>query len=235
MEETSRLDELLEVYTKSLEAQIENKKYFLKQAQDAIEALSLEPNPENPAVSWHELLKRPMFYPERSDPIGLSLASVSQTSRKETTEEWINYMDGHLAMLKCMVEDQKQTNHDLNILIELLQRRPQHANSSDREMTTLLPEARNQQLLADLKDFIKNYLSVDIVNAEDAGSDLSDIIFSLIMRLIDRDKTLQVTDFHYCSMGLYRLLLRSNLITIIESGDNTRRVELLDFASHDLS
>lgn len=232
MEDITRADELLQVYVDSLESQIESKRDFLKQVQGVIDDVA---TPVVPEGDWKDLLAKPLFRPERSDPIGLSMASVSQTTRLESTKAWIAHMEDHIPRLEATVVKQKGMNYDLEVLIELLEKKLESMTSQAVRERALSPEERNQQLWDSLEHFVKNYLSVDLVDAEDAGSDLFAEIFPLIKRLLEGDETLKASDFHNCSRGLYRLLLRSNLIDVVEAPNSVRYVKLLDFASDDLS
>lgn len=232
MEDDTSSDELLQVYVESLESQIESKRDFLRQVQDVIGGIS---GPAEPEGDWKDLLAKPLFRPERSDPIGLCMASVSHTTRLETTKEWITDMESHIPRLEAMLENQKRMNYDLGVLIELLEKKLDSLTSPTVKKSPQSPEARNEQLWNELEHFVKNYLSVDLVDAEDAGKDLFSDVFPLIKRLLDGDGTLKATDFHHCSKGLYRLLLRSNLINVREGPNGVKYVKLLDFASRDLS
>lgn len=237
MDESSSQNDLLEVYLKSLEDQLENKKYFLKQAQHAIDRLQTDPDTYQriPDEDWQDFLKKPMFFPGRSDSIGLSLASESLGSRQQTSEEWLEYMKHILSDMEEMVKYQHEANHEISILIELLERNSTISSMSLVKTATKSPEQLNRELYGKLEDFVRHYLSVDLLDAEDAGNELFGEIFQLIRRLINYDTSLRVTDFHRASRGLYRLLLRSNLISINKGSDDNCYVKLIDFTDSDLS
>lgn len=232
MEPLAGPDDMLQSYRESLENQILLKRDLLAQVQKATDEISEAIEPKG---SWKELLSKPLFRPDRSDPIGLSLGSVSQTTRLESTKTWIEDKDKHLTQLEQMLKDQQDINNDLIVLTELLDRKLETMVQMGARERPQTPEELNHQLFSSLEDFVKNVLSVDLLDAEEAGNDLSEMVFSLIMRLLNHDDALTVTDFHNCSKKLYRLLLRSNLITVTDSPGNVRHVKLLDFASYDLS
>ncbi|QLL32460.1 hypothetical protein HG536_0C06290 [Torulaspora globosa] len=232
MERSISSEDALQAYIESLESHIHLKRDLLKQVRNATDEI---PEAIEPKGDWKDLLSKPLFRPDRSDPIGLSLASVSQTTRLESTKAWINEKEKHLIELGQMIRDQKDINNDLIVLIDLLNRKLETmALTSERERPKT-PEELNRQLHSSLETFVKNILSVDMVDAEQAGNDLSEEVFTLIRRLLSHDDTLEVADFHKCSKKLFRLLLRSNLVTVSESPNNVRHVKLLDFASYDLS
>lgn len=237
MDESSSHKDLLEVYQKSLEDQLENKKYFLRQAQNAIDRLQTDPDTYRriPDENWQAFLKKPMFFPGRSDPIGLSLASESLGSRQQTSEEWLEYMERHLSDMEEMVKYQYEAKNEISMLIELLERNSNISTMPLLKKATKSPEQRNRDLYDKLETFVRDYLSVDLTDAEDAGKDIFDEIFRLIKRLINYDTSLKVTDFHRASKGLYRLLLRSNLISINKASDGNCYVKLLEFTNSDLS
>lgn len=232
MTDESGTEDVMQVYIDSLESQIAYKRDFLRQVQDAIDSISAPAIPEG---DWKELLEKPLYRPERSDPIGLCMASVSHTTRLHTTKKWIEHMDDSMPQVEGMIKDQREINHELEILIELLERKSVSMVSKIIPNASRTPEARNQQLWNELQDFVKNYLAVDMADPEDAGNDLFPDVFSLLKRLLRDDDTLKSTDFRHCSQGLYRLLLRGNLITVTKSQNGAKYVKLLDFANNDLS
>ncbi|QLQ79980.1 hypothetical protein HG537_0C06290 [Torulaspora globosa] len=232
LERSMSSEELVQAYVESLESHIHLKRDLLKQVQNATDEV---PEAIEPKGDWKELLSKPLFRPDRSDPIGLSLASVSQTTRLESTKKWINEKEKRLVELEQMIRDQKDLNNDLVVLIDLLNRKLETMAITSEKQRPRMPEEVNRQLLSSLEEFVKKILSVDMVDAEHAGDDLSEEVFALIMRLLNHDETLEVADFHKCSKKLFRLLLRSNLITVTDSPNNVRHVKLLDFASYDLS
>ncbi|QLG73059.1 hypothetical protein HG535_0E01430 [Zygotorulaspora mrakii] len=238
MEDDEAVEDLLEVYIKSLEEQVETKKYFLKQAKEAINTLE-KSSRSRKIISdeeWQRFLKKPMYFPERSDPIGLSLASVGLRTRRDTSFEWIKYMENHLKAMEEIIQYQKNANHDITVLTALLEQGIDKSKqgSFDAEVYPTTPKMENQQLLLQTEQFIRTYLSVDMVNAEDVGTDIYDEVMALIKRLINYDKTLKVTDFHHGSRSLYRLLLRSNLIEVESDEKGEKHIKLLDFRKSDL-
>lgn len=232
-------EDLYEVYIRSLRDHLENKKYFLRQAKDAIGSLQTRSNDDHLMSDgkWQALLKKPMFFPERSDPIGLSLLSVSMATRKETSLKWLEYMSNHLQEVSDLVKYQKNTNRKLLVLVELLEQRISLLEQVTKK-TPIMPKSPteyNQHLLKSLDEFVKSYLAIDMGDAEDAGFDIYDDIMSIIKRLVNYDTTLKISDFHHSSKCFYRLLLRSNLIELENKEDGERYVKLLDFANSDIS
>ncbi|CDH11365.1 related to Central kinetochore subunit MCM22 [Zygosaccharomyces bailii ISA1307] len=223
-------DELFETYINSIEQQIEDKQFFLSQARNVVESLRSEGNRSRNITleQWQDFLKKPMFFPERSDPIGLNMVSASLVSRQTSTEEWLHYMEEKLNHMQTMIGDQEGINRDMLVLIELLEQRPKIAlvNIPTQES----PSQRNQRLRLELEDFVKNYIALDLADAGDSTEEVQRDLFLLLSRLVHYDKYVKTTDFQKSTKGLFRLLLRSNLITIYKEG-NARYVRLLDFAT----
>lgn len=231
--------DLFEVYIKTLENQIENKRYFLEQTEAAISKLqnsnSNDPQPISNEIV-QELMKKPMFFPERSDPIGLSLATTSLLTRQKTSEEAINEMESNITNIETMNKYQKTVNTDLKALIGMLEQKSNGSPSNSQENSYQPPMERNRLLWDSLDSFNKEYISVDLADLEDGDdTDVYDHMNALLIKLIQYDTTLKVADFHPYCRGLYRLLLKSNIIVLEEKEDGNRYVKLLDFSITDIS
>lgn len=223
-------DQLFATYINSIEQQIEDKKFFLSQARNVVKSLRSEGS--RPRIisleQWQDFLKKPMFFPERSDPIGLNMVSASLVSRQTTTEEWLHYMEEKLIHMQTMIGDQEHINRDMLILIELLEQRPQISLVNSPTLES--PSQRNHRLHLELEDFVKNYIALDLADAGESTEEVQRDLIILLSRLVHYDRYLKTTDFQKSTRGLFRLLLRSNLITIHKER-NIRYVRLLDFAT----
>lgn len=223
-------DELFETYINSIEQQIEDKRFFLSQAKNVVESLRNEGNRSRniTLAQWQDFLKKPMFFPERSDPIGLNMVSASLVSRQTTTEEWLHYMEEKLDHMQAMIGDQEHINRDMLVLIELLEQRPKITLVNIPTLES--PSQRNQRLHLELEDFVKNYIALDLADAGNSTEEVQRDLILLLSRLVHYDKYLKTTDFQKSTKGLLRLLLRSNLITVYKER-NARYVRLLDFGT----
>lgn len=221
-------EEFYETYINSLEQQIEDKRFFLLQARNAIESLQNGGNGEHLITpeQWQDFLKKPMFFPERTDPIGLSLASASFITRQKTSEEWLEHTEKELGHMQTMIRDQEQINQNMLVLIELLEQKSDRAFANALMSESLLQ--RNRRLLRELEEFVENYLALDMANAENSNETVYRDTMEILSRLIRYDTHLKTTDFPQSTKGLFRLLLRSNLIAL-EDEESARYVRLLDF------
>ncbi|EHN01604.1 Mcm22p [Saccharomyces cerevisiae x Saccharomyces kudriavzevii VIN7] len=117
--------DVLDVYIKNLENQIGNKRYFLNQTRSAIEEIrSRSVDSAGKAVDpeiFTELLKKPMFLPERADPIGFSLMSNFLSSRAQSSSDWLSVMNDQSIDTKTIVSLQENINSDLEELLRKLQ------------------------------------------------------------------------------------------------------------------
>ncbi|CCD27185.1 Mcm22p NDAI_0J02930 [Naumovozyma dairenensis CBS 421] len=260
----STKSEWYDLYGKTLRTNIENKKYFLKKARDAISELKaaaataeqdgaeLSKTKKNKEEVWNRFLSKSMLFPERSDPIGLSLASLSQSMRMESSKDAINVMKGNTQNLDSMLIYQKQLNDNIETLIKSLdnnangddddQGQVRHSqvqtHAMDWDTSTAM---KNKELWESLNKFVTEAL---FSNDPYANVLTKDIVSQVLKKLINYDPTLTLEDFKEDKQGngalmrLYRLLLKSNLI-ICEGDSNIsprdRRVQLIDFIDSDLS
>ncbi|CAR26390.1 ZYRO0B08580p [Zygosaccharomyces rouxii] len=222
--------DLLEVYINTIEQQIDNKKFFVKQARDAIGSLQTGGMDVHSISSeqWQNFMKRPMFFPERSDPIGLGLASTGFVSRQQSSEQWLEHMEVQLNDMQTMIRNQQQMNHEMTVLLELLLHKLETPSEDNTIQET--PVQRNHTLRNELKNFIRDFLSLDLADSQNTAEQVCSDVMVVIERLINYDTNLTTTDFPPSTKGLFRLLLRGNLITLNEVGDK-RYVKLTDFAS----
>lgn len=221
--------DLLEVYIDTIEQQIDNKTLFIKQARDAIESLQtggMDVHSINPE-QWQSFMKRPMFFPERSDPIGLSLASTGLVSRQRSSEEWLEHMEVQLKDMEAMIGSQQKVNQEITVLLELLTQKLETPPNDNRMQET--PVQRNRRLRTGLTKFIEDFLSLDLADSRNTAEEVCNDLMVVIERLINYDTNLKTTDFPPSTKGLFRLLLRGNLITLNEVGDK-HYVKLIDFA-----
>ena len=148
----------LEFYKDRLKEEIENKKYFLKQASDAIK--DLDQNYENlneDKKQWQEFLRKPMFYPDRSDPLGIALASVQLSARRLTSKQVVE--SPTLTDLENMVFHQRSLNADMALLRNsLLERSTRPSNDTTERIET--SQQRHERLQAILKGLTEEYLAV---------------------------------------------------------------------------
>lgn len=219
----------LEFYKDRLKEEIENKKYFLKQASDAIK--DLDQNYENlneDKQQWQEFLQKPMFYPDRSDPLGIALASVQLSARRLTSKQVVE--SPTLTDLENMVFHQRSLNADMALLRNsLLERSTRPSDDTTERIET--SQQRHERLQAILKGLTEEYLAVDLVDVETQTATLMEDMYSIIQRLVNYDETLKMSDFRHSCMGLYRLLLRGNLIEKLPLDENKNDfyIRMVDF------
>lgn len=224
----------LEVYVDTLEQQIEDKKFFIKQARDALESLH-DSGLTAYSISSEKLqsfMKRPMFFPERSDPIGLSLTSASLSSRQESSEHWLEDTKIQLDDMGTMIRDQQQINHEMTVLLELLQQKLEIPPIENHEIEENAVQ-RNKRLRNELSAFVQDFLSLDLADSVDSAEQVYRDFMAVIERLINYDTNLKTTDFPPSTRGLFRLLLRGNLITLHDVGGESY-VKFLDFATSEV-
>lgn len=219
----------LEFYKDRLKEEIENKKYFLKQASDAIK--DLDQNYENlneDKQQWQEFLQKPMFYPDRSDPLGIALASVQLSARRLTSKQVVE--SPTLTDLENMVFHQRSLNADMALLRNSLLKRSTRASNDTTERVET-SQQRHERLQAILKGLTEEYLAVDLVDVETQTATLMEDMYSIIQRLVNYDETLKMSDFRHNCMGLYRLLLRGNLIEKLPLNENKNDfyIRMVDF------
>lgn len=220
---------LLEVYIDTIEQQIEDKTFFINQAKNVIESLQangIDMHSIN-SEQWQSFLKRPMFFPERSDPIGLSLASTSFVSRQQSSEQWLEHTRVQLNDMQGLIREQQQLNQEMTVLLELLIQKLEIPPDDNPVPETSVQ--RNHRLRAELAKFTKDFLSLDLADSQNSADEVYNDATAIFERLINYDTNLKTTDFPPSTKGLFRLLLRGNLITLKEVGGE-RHVKLIDFA-----
>ncbi|GCE97347.1 hypothetical protein ZYGM_004902 [Zygosaccharomyces mellis] len=229
MDGSKRNQDLLEVYIDTIEQQVDNKTFFIKQARDAIKSLRTGGMNDYSInlQQWQSFMKRPMFFPERSDPIGLSLASTGLVTRQQSSEQWLEDMEVQLNDMQTMIRNQQQVNQEMTVLLELLIQKSEIPSDNNPIQENAIQ--RNRRLRTGLAKFIQESLSLDLADSQNTTEEVCSDLMTVIERLINYDTNLKTTDFPPSTKGLFRLLLRGNLITLNEVGDK-RYVKLIDFA-----
>lgn len=229
MNDSLRNQDLLEVYIDTIEQQVDNKTFFIKQARDAIESLrtgGMDDYSIN-LQQWQSFMKRPMFFPERSDPIGLSLASTGLVTRQQSSEQWLEDTEVQLNDMQTMIRNQQQVNQEMTVLLELLIQKSDIPSDNNPIQENAIQ--RNRRLRTGLAKFVRESLSLDLADSQNTTEEVCSDVMTVIERLINYDTNLKTTDFPPSTKGLFRVLLRGNLITLKEVGDK-RYVKLIDFA-----
>lgn len=229
MNDSLRNQDLLEVYIDTIEQQVDNKTFFIKQARDAIESLrtgGMDDYSIN-LQQWQSFMKRPMFFPERSDPVGLSLASTGLVTRQQSSEQWLEDTEVQLNDMQTMIRNQQQVNQEMTVLLELLIQKSDIPSDNNPIQENAIQ--RNRRLRTGLAKFVRESLSLDLADSQNTTEEVCSDVMTVIERLINYDTNLKTTDFPPSTKGLFRLLLRGNLITLKEVGDK-RYVKLIDFA-----
>lgn len=231
-------EEWLEAYSRSLERQIETKEEFLRQASDTIKTLKdqkakdprfKELKPLNDKV-WKSLMKRSLIFPERSDPIGLSLANTSLYSRKVSSESYMEFLETKYELLQSANTNQKAINYNLTKLITSFN---SNLNSSTDVSANEVLKEQNDKCWFNLQKCVQNGLFTSPLASDDVK-----IVMDLFRKMIDPlEDTLTVASFqtNNTTKQLYRILLRGDLIKVGESIDNDsgedRPVYLEDFTA----
>lgn len=238
----TRNEDWLEAYSRSLERQIETKEDFLRQATDTIKLLKDQKvkdprfkdiKPVNEKV-WKSLLKRALIFPERSDPIGLSLANTSLHSRKVTSESYLNYLKLKYELLEEANTNQKAINYNLTKLINAFNKTP--SDNPEGNSGNEVIQDMNKKYWSDLKECVQRNLFSAELSEED-----TEIVMQLLHRLATIAETspevepVTVSSFQQSetTKQLYRVLLRGDLIQVgpIQDGgsNDDRTVQLEDF------
>ncbi|CAI4044043.1 hypothetical protein SKDZ_10G3300 [Saccharomyces kudriavzevii ZP591] len=228
--------DVLDVYIKNLENQIGNKRYFLNQTRSAIEEIrSRSVDSAGKAVDpeiFTELLKKPMFLPERADPIGFSLMSNFLSSRAQSSSDWLSVMNDQSIDTKTIVSLQENINSDLEELLRKLQHQLADLDNKKQDLAHIkTPKDRNKELWTSLNDFVEKFLVPNLDNSEESIDNLTREITLLLKRLIEHDITLTLNDFSSKTMPLYRLLLRGNVVIVTKSSTDSgvKYIKLVDF------
>lgn len=218
-------DEQLTLYVKSLEREISNKEYFLRQAEDALEVLRREESiPKEGSTSWNDFLEKPMFCPERSDPIGLCLAFSGHRSRLQESREFLKMHS--LVALKEALELQKSLNEGLESFSGLLRTRLKKLTKSKKPVAPKSAEQRNVALKEIMKILVDSFVATDLA-AMGSDTDLVAREMQELIRRLIRLEILNQADFRPRCTGLYRLLKKANII----EEDHSKSVRLANFST----
>lgn len=234
----------LDAYVKTLERQIEAKEDFLRQALDTIKLLKdqklrdprfKEIKPINDKV-WKSLMKKSLIFPERSDPIGLSLANCSNLTRKETSESYLQYLDNYKNILQELNTNQRAINSNLLKLVNAFKESGKTSSPStvSQTITNEVLKEQNDKYWEELKHIVQKNLFHSKTELSDEDTD---IVMSLFHRLINLNghtpltvNSFQVNEY---TKELYRILLSGDLINVAESknygSSDDREVTLIDF------
>ncbi|CCH59782.1 hypothetical protein TBLA_0B09650 [Henningerozyma blattae CBS 6284] len=226
---------LFELYIKSLEIQISNKKFFIDQANKAISNLPKQPS-SNPSTSkdkgildkkfkknLEELLSKPIFLPERSDPIGISLASNSLNHKIKSSACLITDLQNSIDLNSNLIEYHTSTNKLLIEIIEIIK-------NYDIKNKPILSSIKSQykHLQDELKEYITTFLLTEPYNNDDIMT-----IVKVIDRLISYDMTLTVDDFKPFAMQVFKILFEYNFVILEEKNSSGKKyVKLLDFSDN---
>lgn len=228
-------EDWIDVYQKTLEAQIENKRHFLKESKSAISKIK-EDHPKKQKIDlekWQEFLNKPLMLPEKSDPIGLSLANTSLNTRFDSSKQWITQMESNISQLQDMVMHQDNINKDLAGLIGLMKEKASIGDVRPQNKPSKYLQEDNKNLWWSLESFVKsNLYGSDVILTEQEFEE----VMTLVKRLVYNDISLTFKDFQSSSMTrtLYRLLLRTNLIEIDQNDGDTCYIKLINFANTDI-
>ncbi|CEP60978.1 Mcm22p LALA0_S02e04016g [Lachancea lanzarotensis] len=219
-------DELV-LYQQSLQREIESKEYFLKQAKAA---LQLQRNSSDQILKddiglWNSFMEKPMFFPDRSDPLGWSLASCELRNRLKSNEQYLELEP--LEPLRETLKLQERLNTGLETLEALLKSRLEgHQNAKTKRRSSISAESCNVKLWDILNLLIRNFVAVDLSSK---GSDIDQVaatMLDVLKHLLQVDRKVSVEEFSGQCSGLYRILLRANCIRKSKDG---RFIELADF------
>ncbi|CAR23034.1 Mcm22p [Lachancea thermotolerans CBS 6340] len=202
-------DNQLSIYVGSVEREIENKGYFLKQVLDAIEVLKLKrhADTEESHGSWHEFSRKVMFTSERSDPIGLCLAFCEERLRLKTSKEYLTMEP--LDALKEALKFQKSLNRGLESFMELMKVRNKGSGPVFDQETGDLTKHQNSVLWRKLQIFVENFLAIDTSSESTEADIVAGKIFEVLSHLIKGQKAVQKDCVQQQLPGFYRLLIKT--------------------------
>lgn len=227
---------VLDEYIDRLEHEVENKRYFLRESRDALRDLVEEKQRGGSTIHsrrvaindkvWSEVMARPMYLPERNDPIGLNLVSTRLEARDESMEDWLKYERQMVELQKNYLEEIKVTNGAMEETIAEFRARPPEnphhdtVSNENQNTTSTLQELRTQnaQHLQDLQRFVQKYLAPN-----DPDQTSPDEMMSFLAELLEGAAIPKETAIGKAP-SLYRLLLRSNMLQ--ESGDTVKLLDL---------
>ncbi|SCU78847.1 LADA_0A08064g1_1 [Lachancea dasiensis] len=230
----------LAIYKRSLIREIENKEYFLQQTTELLAELrEREPDSgsnEEPKL-WEEFLKRPMFFPDRSDPVGVSLAFCENRNRLNLNRQFLESNESQsLTMLQQVLEIQESLNQGLATLLELLsarltgemrhQRASNDENDARPEITDSI-ETQNNKLWDILNLLVGRFVAVDLCPPDADPQAIASEMRATLTHMIKKSGVVYMKNFQGPSSGLYRLLLKAKLVSTSEDGAT---VKLQDFS-----
>ncbi|KAL3231527.1 hypothetical protein RNJ44_00562 [Nakaseomyces bracarensis] len=226
---------VLDEYIERLEREVENKRYFLRESHGALQDLverkqhgGSTVHSRRVAVSdavWREVMQRPMYLPERQDPIGLNLLTVRLEGRDASMEEWMRCERQMVELQRTYLEDIKGLNAAMGETIAEFERNPPAGSAEDRraagaEQRTLSElETDNEAVRYELASFIQQYM---VPNDPDHTSEAQ--MMSLLTPLLNGEE-MEADRARETAPALYRLLLRANLLEL-----NSDKVKLLDLS-----
>lgn len=227
--------EIIDEYTAVLEREIENKRYFLKESHDALRDL-IESKAErlNGAGSvqgrrsainkdvWQKFIEKPMYLPERQDPIGLNLVSARLREKTESMGPWLEVEKEIVHVEETYLNSLRQLNAAMQDTIAEFRKNPpkprEELVSKDYSLSSL--KTQHESLHKELKEFVTRYLEP---NAPENTS--AEEMLQLISTLV-QGKTLDKDQFKN-SQSLFRLLMKGMLL----ENTDTDSYKLIDLVS----
>nr|CAO98779.1 component of the kinetochore [Nakaseomyces delphensis] len=231
---------VLDEYIERLEHEVENKRYFLQQSREALGKLIEEKQRGGSTIHSRrvsikdqvlkELMERPMYLPERHDPIGLNLVSTRLESRDETMVHWLSRERQLVDLQKQYLDDLKVINGTMEDTIEEFRNNPpenshdpaatgESLNTGNTEETLQELRLENKKCLNDLKEFVHQYMAPNDPDQTQATE-----MMSLLTTLLDGE-AMPIESALAKAPSLYRLLLRANLLHVF-----TDSIKLLDLS-----
>ncbi|SCU83583.1 LAMI_0C03774g1_1 [Lachancea mirantina] len=223
----------IRIYLEVLEKEILNKELFLQEVRRAIQAETEEGIlQENDPIEWKQFLSKPLFMPDRSDPIGICLASVSARERLESSRQFL--ADNSVNDLVEMVEYQKTLNDGMRVLQTLLKKRIDTGDNIEDVTTIQLTPKEFKELNGSLKDIMKrfliDYLAPDLCEPEDDSELLGNKMNKALQVLLLEKGQVQKSIFLRECAALYRVLIKCRFIREFTSTDQKSEViSLIDF------
>ncbi|AET39932.1 Mcm22p Ecym_5156 [Eremothecium cymbalariae DBVPG len=218
MENRETTESQWEAFNQRLRHEIENKQFFLKQAQAAVQKLSKTSDVDdlhNNRVAWASLLDTQLFIPDRSDPLGVVLA-LNREQRTSNSDVG-SVLGGTIEQLQIMVHDQEALNDDMSKLNSFLTKRIKD-NAANKDIESHHPEPR-VSVAEIFENFVGEFLVPDISTSQDRWHEVKDNVLSLVYRLLEKDQDLRLSDFNPFCMALYRLLSKAHMLQEIPGAD----------------
>ncbi|AGO10382.1 AaceriABL073Wp [[Ashbya] aceris (nom. inval.)] len=212
--------EVADPLEQQLRQELENKRYFLEQAENALQRLDVEAIEAEGTVNmeaWNKLLETQLFIPERSDPLGIAVAIDSETQAVECGAGAV--LSRQLEELEEMVQDQRKLCDDMQALNSLLKKRVK--DSVAEEDAAEVPCSSEE--VEEIKGlFLREFLVPDLCRDASDWPVTNAATEELLQRLVQMDSQLRLSDFAPHCMGLYRMLSKANVIqeTFTDGNDN---------------